>query len=54
MTIDNIREQLYSLNEVELRDKLDLYQNLSSKSVRDEIMITLIEDELFVRIPYIV
>ena len=49
MTIADVREQLSSLDDTELQSRLDLYQGLASPGVRDEIMITLLEDELFTR-----
>ena len=49
MTIAQLREDLMQLTQVELLKQLALYNSLSSKGVRDEIMITLLEDELFVR-----
>ena len=49
MTIAQLREDLMQLTEVELLTQLESYKSLQSKGVRDEIMITLLEDELFVR-----
>ena len=49
MTIAKLREDLMQLTEVELLNRLESYKSLQSKGVRDEIMITLLEDELYNR-----
>ena len=43
-TIATLREHLTQLTDVELLEKLELYNSLSSKGVRDEIMSNLIEE----------
>lgn len=49
MTINDLREQISILDDGELWAQLELYQSLQSRGVRDEIMITLLEEETYSR-----
>ena len=46
-TVAQLRVEIAQLDDVELLTKLELYQGLQSKGVRDEIMTTLLEDEFY-------
>lgn len=48
-TVAQLRVEIAQLDDVELINKLELYQGLQSKGVRDEIMTTLLEDEFYNR-----
>lgn len=48
-TVAQLRQDIEQLSDVELLSKLELYQGLQSKGVRDEIMTTLLEDEFYNR-----
>jgi len=49
MTVNDLREQISVLDDTELWNQLELYQGLQSRGVRDEIMLTLLEDETYSR-----
>lgn len=44
--LERIKQELTELSTKELEAKLDLYKDLKSRSVNDEIMITLFENEM--------
>jgi hypothetical protein len=49
MTIAELRLRIEQMSESEVQTEYDQYRGLQSKGVRDEIMITLLEDELYNR-----
>jgi len=49
MTIAELRLSIEQMSESEVQTEYDQYCSLQSKGVRDEIMITLLEDELYNR-----
>ena len=49
MTIAELRLSIEQMSESEVQTHYDQYRSLQSKGVRDEIMITLLEDELYNR-----
>ena len=49
MTIAELRMNIEQMSESELQTEYDQYCSLQSQGVRDEIMITLLEDELYNR-----
>ena len=49
MTIAELRLSIEQMSESEVQTEYDQYRSLQSKGVRDEIMITLLEDELYNR-----
>ena len=49
MTIAELRLSIEQMTESEVQTRYDQYRSLQSKGVRDEIMITLLEDELYNR-----
>ena len=49
MTIAELRLSIEQMSESEIQTQYDQYRSLQSKGVRDEIMITLLEDELYNR-----
>ena len=49
MTIAELRLSIEQMSESEVQTQYDQYLSLQSKGVRDEIMITLLEDELYNR-----
>jgi hypothetical protein len=49
MTIAELRLSIEQMSESEVQTQYDQYRTLQSKGVRDEIMITLLEDELYNR-----
>jgi hypothetical protein len=49
MTIAELRLGIEQMSQSEVQTEYDQYCSLQSKGVRDEIMITLLEDELYNR-----
>ena len=49
MTIAELRMSIEQMSESEVQTQYDQYRTLQAKGVRDEIMITLLEDELYKR-----
>ena len=49
MTIAELRLSIEQMTESEVQTQYDQYCTLQAKGVRDEIMITLLEDELYNR-----
>jgi hypothetical protein len=49
MTIAELRMNIEQMSESEIQTEYDQYCTLQSRGVRDEIMITLLEDELYNR-----
>ena len=49
MTIAELRLNIEQMSESEIQTEYDQYCTLQSRGVRDEIMITLLEDELYNR-----
>ena len=49
MTIAELRMTIEQMSESEVQTQYDQYRTLQAKGVRDEIMITLLEDELYKR-----
>ena len=49
MTIAELRLSIEQMSESEVQTQYDQYRSLQAKGVRDEIMITLLEDELYNR-----
>ena len=49
MTIAELRLSIEQMSESEVQTQYDQYRTLQAKGVRDEIMITLLEDELYNR-----
>ena len=49
MTIAELRLRIEQMSESELQTEYDQYRTLQARGVRDEIMITLLEDELYNR-----
>ena len=49
MTIAELRMNIEQMSESEIQIEYDQYCTLQSRGVRDEIMITLLEDELYNR-----
>jgi hypothetical protein len=49
MTIAELRISIEQMSASEIQTEYDQYCGLQSKGVRDEIMITLLEDELYNR-----
>lgn len=52
MTIAQLRMNIEQMSVSELQTEHDQYQGLVSKGVRDEIMITLLEEELYNRLMF--
>ena len=50
MTIAELRLSIEQMSESEVQTQYDQYRSLQAKGVRDEIMITLLEDELYNRV----
>jgi hypothetical protein len=49
MTIAELRSSIERMSASEVQTEYDQYCSLQSRGVRDEIMITLLEDELYNR-----
>lgn len=49
MTIAELRMSIEQMSASEIQTKYDQYCGLQSRGVRDEIMLTLLEDELYNR-----
>jgi hypothetical protein len=49
MTIAQLRMNIEQMSVSEVQTEYDQYRSLESKGVRDEIMLTLLEDELYNR-----
>lgn len=49
MTIAQLRMNIEQMSESEVQTEYDQYRSLQSRGVRDEIMLTLLEDELYNR-----
>ena len=49
-TVDTLRQEIEQLSNREVEQKYELYRDLKSKGVRDEIMLTLLEEELYNRV----
>jgi hypothetical protein len=49
MTIAQLRMNIEQMSESEIQTEYDQYCTLQSRGVRDEIMLTLLEDELYNR-----
>ena len=49
MTIAQLRSNIEQMSESEIQTEYDQYRELQSKGVRDEIMLTLLEDEMYNR-----
>ena len=49
MTIAELRLSIEQMTESEVQTQYDQYRSLQSKGVRDEIRITVLEDELYNR-----
>jgi hypothetical protein len=49
MTIAELRMNIEQMSQSEIQTEYDQYRTLQSPGVRDEIMITLLEDELYNR-----
>ena len=49
MTIAELRLSIEQMSVSEVQTQYDQYRTLQAKGVRDEIMITLLEDELYNR-----
>ena len=49
MTIAQLRSNIEQMSESEIQTEYDQYRTLQSRGVRDEIMLTLLEDELYNR-----
>jgi hypothetical protein len=49
MTVAQLRMNIEQMSASEVQTEYDQYRSLQSKGVRDEIMITLLEDELYNR-----
>ena len=49
MTIAELRLNIEQMSESEIQTEYDQYRTLQSKGVRDEIMLTLLEDEMYNR-----
>ena len=49
MNVSQLRMNIEQMSESEIQTEYDQYRGLQSKGVRDEIMITLLEDELYNR-----
>jgi hypothetical protein len=49
MTIAELRLSIEHMSESEIQTEYNQYCTLQSKGVRDEIMLTLLEDELYNR-----
>ncbi len=52
MTIAQLRLNIEQMSVSELQTEYDQYRELTSKGVRDEIMITLLEEELYNRMMF--
>ena len=50
MTIAELRLSIEQMTESELQTEYDQYRTLQARGVRDEIMISLLEDELYNRV----
>jgi len=50
MTIAELRLSIEQMSESEVQTQYDQYRTLQAKGVRDEIMISLLEDELYNRV----
>lgn len=49
MTIAELRLSIEQMSASEVQTEYDQYRTLQSRGVRDEIMLTLLEDELYNR-----
>jgi hypothetical protein len=49
MTIAQLRMNIEQMSESEVQTEYDQYRSLQARGVRDEIMLTLLEDELYNR-----
>jgi hypothetical protein len=49
MTIAQLRMNIEQMSVSEVQTEYDQYRTLQSRGVRDEIMLTLLEDELYNR-----
>jgi hypothetical protein len=49
MTIAELRLSIEQMSASEVQTEYDQYRSLQSRGVRDEIMLTLLEDELYNR-----
>jgi hypothetical protein len=49
MTIAQLRLSIEQMSASEVQTEYDQYRTLQSRGVRDEIMLTLLEDELYNR-----
>lgn len=49
MTIAQLRMNIEQMSVSEVQTEYDQYRSLQSRGVRDEIMLTLLEDELYNR-----
>jgi hypothetical protein len=49
MTIAELRMSIEQMSATEIQTEYDQYRGLQSRGVRDEIMLTLLEDELYNR-----
>lgn len=49
MNIENLRIRVQQMSESEVQTEYDQYLGLQSKGMKDEIMFTLLEDELYSR-----
>ena len=49
MTVAELRLSIEQMSESEIQTEYDQYRMLQSRGVQDEIMLTLLEDELYNR-----
>lgn len=49
MTIAELRLSIEQMSESEVQTEYDQYRSLQTRGVRDEIMLTILEDELYNR-----
>jgi hypothetical protein len=49
MTIAQLRSNIEQMSESEIQTEYDQYRTLQSRGVHDEIMLTLLEDEMYNR-----
>jgi hypothetical protein len=49
MTVAELRFGIEQMSESEIQTQYDQYCNLQARGVRDEIMLTMLEDELYNR-----
>jgi len=49
MTVADLRMSIEQMSDSELQTEYDQYRTSQSRGVRDEIMLTLLEDELYNR-----